>query len=94
MKILLTAILLVPCNSAIQTEPALHTTIAHSCPDTFYLQWAEKPESPADYARRQHYWSLPRDDRPPIVEAQATNKASVNKKAKRKTYKKRRRRRH
>ena len=100
MKMVLAAIIALPCSSPLQINDALNTLTAYSCPATVSYYWVEHPETPMDVARVKHHWSLPRDDKAPLVVAQAApvvqeapvvRKASKpSKKAKRKKKKRRR----
>ena len=91
MKIVLAAIIIWPCNSVVVEDIKSSTTIVHACPNTATLRWEERPENPKDYAKMRHYWSLPRDDKPPIVVAKADLPKQA--KVKKKTRKKKKRRR-
>jgi hypothetical protein len=90
---LLVAIIVAPCMSQYVESHTFNTTLVHACPNTVTMVWEEHPEGPQDYARRLHYWTVPRDDRPPFVAKQEPPKAEpakqVKKKAKRKKKKRR-----
>lgn len=91
MKIVLTALFIWPCNSMIHTEPAMNMTIVRACPNTVQYRWQEIPETPEERERQKYFWSLPRDDRPPIVSAQNVKSEAVKKPAKKRKAKKRKR---
>jgi hypothetical protein len=91
MKLVLAAIIALPCDSPVHVDEAFSTTVVYACPNTVSYRWEERPETPMDYARQRHYWSLPRDDRPPI--AVKEEKPKVAKAVKRKTKRKKKRRR-
>lgn len=95
MKMVLVAITVLSCNSVIVDSVSRKETVAHACPQTARLFYEERPEGPMDIARMQHYWSLPRDDRPPlplpVVEDKP--KAEVKKAVKKKTKRKKKKRR-
>lgn len=93
MKIVLAAIIVWPCHSVVVADTEANTTIVHACPKTVTMRWEERPENPKDYAKQKHYWSLPRDDRPPLTIAEDKPKAEVKKAVKKKTKRKKKRRR-
>lgn len=79
MKMLLVAIIALPCHSAVSVDDAASTTIVHVCPNTVKYVWHERAETPMEVARQKHWRSLPRDDKPPIV---VTKKIAPKKEAK------------
>lgn len=93
MKIFLAAIVVYPCYSPIQTEPALSMTIVHACPNTVVYRWEERPETDEERAKQKYYWSLPRDDRQPLPAVEEKPKAEVKKAAKKKLKRKKKKRR-
>ena len=95
MNMVLVAITVLSCNSLTVENLSRNETVVHVCPNTARLHYEERPRTPMDAARLKHYWSMPRDDRPPPV-AQAAPKAEtkkVVKTAKKKTKRKKKRRR-
>ena len=90
---LLVAIIVSPCISKSVESYISNTTLVFSCPKTAKYIWEERPEGPVEHARRLHYWSLPRDDKPPLaVAVQEQPKVEPAKKAKKKTKRKKRKR--
>jgi hypothetical protein len=61
---LLVAIIVSPCLSQSVESHISNTTLVFSCPNSVRFVWEERPEGPMEHAKRMHYWSLPRDDRP------------------------------
>lgn len=95
MKMVLVAITVLSCNSVTAENAARKETVVHVCPQTARLFYEERPESPMDIARMKHYWSLPRDDRPPLPlpVAEDKPKAEVKQAAQKKTKRKKKKRR-
>lgn len=91
MKSVIFAISLLPCQSEILAEPLDNVTVAFSCPKTAIVHWWEEPEGPTDIAKMKHYYSLPRDDRPPLPVAKKKAEATTAQATKKKRKKKRRR---
>lgn len=93
MKMVLVAITVLSCNSVTAENAARKETVVHVCPQTARLFYEERPEGPMDIARMKHYWSLPRDDRPPLPVVKDKPKAEVKTAVKKKTKRKKKKRR-
>lgn len=93
MKMVLVAITVLSCNSVTVESVSRRETVVHACPNTTRLHYEERPENPMDVARMKHYWSLPRDDRPPLPAVEEKPKAEVKKAAKKKPKRKKKKRR-
>jgi hypothetical protein len=92
MKMLLVAIIALPCNSAVSVDDVASTTVVHACSNTVRYVWHERAETPMEVARQKHWRSLPRDDKPPIVAAkEVAPKKEAKKPAKKRKSKKRKR---
>jgi hypothetical protein len=92
MKMVLVAIMVLSCNSVTAENAARKETIVHACPNTARFFYEERPQSPMDIARMKHYWSLPRDDRPPLPVVEDKPKVEAKKAVKKKTKRKKKRR--
>ena len=93
MKMVLVAITVMACNSVTVESMSRKETVVHACPNTARFFYEERPQSPMDIARMKHFWSLPRDDRPPLPVVEDKPKAEVKKVVKKKTKRKKKRRR-
>lgn len=93
MKMVLVAVTLMSCNSVIVEDVGRKETVVYGCSNTARLYYEERPEGPMDVARMKHYWSLPRDDRPPLPVVEDKPKAEVAKAAKKKAKRKKKKRR-
>lgn len=93
MKMVLAAITVLSCNSVTAESVGKRETVVHVCPQTARLFYEERPENPMDVARMKHYWSLPRDDRPPLPVVEDKPKAEVKKTAQKKSKRKKKKRR-
>lgn len=89
MKMVLVGIAVLSCNSVTVESVSRKETVVHACPNTTRMYYEERPEGPMDIARMKHYWSLPRDDRPPLPVVKDKPKAEAKKKTKRKKKKRR-----
>ena len=89
MKMVLVGIAVLSCNSVTVESVSRKETVVHACPNTTRMYYEERPEGPMDVARMKHYWSLPRDDRPPLPVVEDKPKAEAKKKTKRKKKKRR-----
>lgn len=93
MKMVLVGIAVLSCNSVTVESVSRKETVVHACPNTTRMYYEERPEGPMDIAKMKHYWSLPRDDRPPLVVAKDKLKTEVKKAVKKKAKRKKKRRR-
>lgn len=93
MKMVLSAITVLSCNSFVVDNLTSNTTVVYVCPNTVLMRFEERLETPMDVARMKHYWSLPRDDRPPLPVVEDKPKAETKKAVKKKTKRKKKRRR-
>lgn len=89
MKMVLVGIAVLSCNSVTVESVSRKETVVHACPNTTRMYYEERPEGPMDIAKMKHYWSLPRDDRPPLPVVKDKPKAEAKKKTKRKKKKRR-----
>lgn len=93
MKMVLVGIAVLSCNSVTVESVSRKETVVHACPNTTRMYYEERPENPMDVARMKHYWSLPRDDRPPLRVVEDKPKAEIKKAAKKKPKRKKKKRR-
>ena len=89
MKMVLVGIAVLSCNSVTVESVSRKETVVHACSNTTRMYYEERPEGPMDIAKMKHYWSLPRDDRPPLPVVKDKPKAEAKKKTKRKKKKRR-----
>ena len=93
MKMVLVGIAVLSCNSVTVESVSRKETVVYACPNTTRMYYEERPEGPMDIAKMKHFWSLPRDDRPPLPVAEDKPKAEAKKAVKKKTKRKKKRRR-
>lgn len=89
MTPVLLALLLLPCDSWIRTEPALNTTIVSTCPHTAIMSWRD-PSGGMEYTRWLNAMSYADGEQKPVLVKMDNPKLAKQKRGK---HKKKRRRR-